>query len=598
MADIENIRKNNLKAIGMEEGSMVEQQNQTSIVWLSFGVHGNEAGASESSMSVLYNLANKENKEIQEWLKNVVVIMDPSVNPDGYSRYTHWNRGVSNKQFTPNPESREHNEPWPGGRVNHYMYDLNRDWAWTTQVESQQRIAQYQQWMPHVHVDFHEQHHDDPYFFAPAAAPYHEYITNWQGEFQTQIGLNHTKYFDKEGWLYFTKEIFDLFYPSYGDTYPTFNGAIGMTYEQGGHSKAGRAIETEVGDVLTLFDRIDHHTTTGLSTVEMAAKNSDILIKNFHKYFDDSRNNPPSNYKSFVIKTENVAQRIETLTQLLDRHKIKYGRAGTSKKATGFDYTAGRTGAFTIEPNDLVISAYQSKGILTQVLFEPEPYLEDSLTYDITAWALPYAYGLKGYALTQKLEPNGDYTTAKPAITGDKENAYAYVAPWKSLQNVRFLSEVLQAGVKVRYAGEAFTLNDKKYAAGTLLMTRADNRIVPDFASSIEAAALAHSQELDRVTTGFVEAGRDFGSESMNYIEAPKVLIISGETVSHHSFGQVWHYFEQEIDYPVTVVTEADLKSVNMHDYNLLIMTDGYYKTSGPGMKDINEWISKGGRLI
>ncbi|MEZ4980279.1 MAG: hypothetical protein R2769_01580 [Saprospiraceae bacterium] len=294
-------------------------------------------------------------------------------------------------------DSREHNEPWPGGRVNHYLFDLNRDWAWATQIETQQRLKLYQEWMPHVHPDVHEQYIDNPYYFAPAAEPFHQYITQWQRDFQTEIGKNHAGYFDENGWLYFTREIFDLFYPSYGDTYPTFNGAIGMTYEQAGHSTAGRAASMRNGDTLLLKDRMAHHHTTSMSTIEMTSKNASRVVKNFKAYFDEGKNNPQGNYKTFVIRNkEEDASKIKALLTLLDRHKIQYGKAANSKSGiNGFDYQNNKTRFFFINENDLVISAYQPKSVLAQVLFEPEGVLSDSLTYDITAWALPYAYGLK-----------------------------------------------------------------------------------------------------------------------------------------------------------------------------------------------------------
>ncbi|MCE3282887.1 MAG: family carboxypeptidase, partial [Chitinophagaceae bacterium] len=233
MQQLESIRKANLAATGMEGGSAAAK---TAIVWLSYNVHGNEPSSSEAAMATLYELVNPANAEVKEWLKNTVVVIDPCLNPDGRDRYVNWFNSVKGKYENADPQSREHMEPWPGGRSNHYNFDLNRDWAWQTQKETQQRVVKYNQWMPHVHVDFHEQFYNNPYYFAPAAEPFHEVITPWQREFQTTIGKNHASIFDKKGWLYFTKQYFDLFYPSYGDTYPTYNGAIGMTYEQAGHS--------------------------------------------------------------------------------------------------------------------------------------------------------------------------------------------------------------------------------------------------------------------------------------------------------------------------------------------------------------------------
>ncbi|HAT64825.1 MAG TPA: zinc carboxypeptidase, partial [Flavobacteriaceae bacterium] len=218
LANIEQIRTDNLKQTGILSGNATPE---IAIVWLSYNVHGNEASSTEASMLTLYKLITEK----QAWLENTVVIIDPCINPDGRDRYANWYNQVKATPYNPVQLATEHNEPWPGGRPNHYLFDLNRDWAWASQVESQQRIKIYNQWLPHVHVDFHEQGINEPYYFAPASEPYHEIISSWQRDFQTQIGKNHAKYFDKEGWLFFTRQFFDLLYPSYGDTYPTYMGS-------------------------------------------------------------------------------------------------------------------------------------------------------------------------------------------------------------------------------------------------------------------------------------------------------------------------------------------------------------------------------------
>ena len=205
LVNLEKIRLNNLARAGVEGGKADPSVANITIVWLSMNVHGNEPASSESSVSILYNLLNPNRLDTKEWLKNTVVIIDPCVNPDGYHRYTHWNNNASDKIPNTSPDAREHREPWPGGRVNHYYFDLNRDWAWLSQVESQQRMAVYKDWLPHVVPDFHEMGYNSPYYFAPAAQPYHRFITPFQRDFQVEIGKNHAKYFDKEGWLYFHK---------------------------------------------------------------------------------------------------------------------------------------------------------------------------------------------------------------------------------------------------------------------------------------------------------------------------------------------------------------------------------------------------------
>ena len=319
LGNIEEIRKNHLRQTGILDGTATTDK---AIVWLSYNVHGNEASSTEASMKTLYNLITEK----QDWLKNTIVIIDPCVNPDGRDRYANWYNQVKQTPFSTSQDAAEHYEPWPGGRPNHYLYDLNRDWVWATQVETQSRLKIYNQWMPHIHVDFHEQGINNPYYFAPAAEPFHDIITPFQRDFQTRIGKNNAKYFHKEGWLFFTKESFDLLYPSYGDTYPTYMGAIGMTYEQAGHGRGGLGIKTDQGYILTLKDRIEHHFTTGISTIEMASQNAQELSQEFSNYFS----NLDRKYQTFALNGDK--DKIDALKELLDRHEIKYSNARSGEK--------------------------------------------------------------------------------------------------------------------------------------------------------------------------------------------------------------------------------------------------------------------------
>ena len=596
---IKGIRQNNLRLAGLLDGQ-ADEANPIAIVWLGFSVHGNEAAGSEASMQVVYELANPSNAEATEWLKNTVVLIEPSVNPDGYSRYTSWYRQISPDDPDPLPHAREHNEPWPGGRVNHYCYDLNRDWAWATQVESQNRIPIYNDWLPHVVADLHEQYYDSPYYFAPAAQPYHKYLTPWQTEFQVRTGKNHARYFDENGWLYFTKEVFDLLYPSYGDTYPCFNGAIGMTYEQGGHSRAGRAITMPNGDTLTLSDRVAHHVTTALSTVEVSSKNAKQLVDNFKDYFDKSANNPPGEYKTFIVKSSNPAHKIKSLTSLLDIHGIRYGKAGQGSAAlTGYNYSTGKEGRATISKGDLVISAYQPKGLFVQVLFEPEPGLVDSLTYDITAWSLMHAFGLEGYAIKQKVDVDQGYDFPKVNVMeAVKKTPYSYLLQWNSMQSANVVSELLKNGVVVRYAESPFVVEGKPYPAGTLVMTKADNRKNAEFNKTVLAAAAKFDAELSTVQTGFSDRGQDFGSDAMRLIKKPEVLVLSGEKTSNNEFGQVWFYFDKDVDYPATIIDADQLSQFDLDGYNTLVLPEGSFKFDEKTLEKIGKWTNAGGRLI
>ena len=599
MARLEEIRLNNLRLAGMQPGK-ADISQLIAIVWLSMSVHGNEPSGAECSMELAYQLATQTDPKIKEWLQNTVVILDPSLNPDGYDRYTHWYRMAANQMPNANLDAREHVEPWPSGRVNHYYFDLNRDWAWATQAESQQRLNLYHRWLPHVHPDVHEQGVNDPYYFAPAAEPMHELITPWQRTFQIEIGENNARHFDNEGWLYFTKEVFDLFYPSYGDTYPTFNGAIGMTYEQAGGPKGGLAAKTASEDTLTLRDRIAHHLTTARSTIEVSSKSAQVLVENFREYYRRTATQPQGKYKSFIIRNTNDPNKVQTLCNLLDQHHIQYGRVGAGMSGVkAFDYYSGQEISASINPNDLVISAFQPHSVLIQALFEPEPMLGDSLTYDITAWSLIFAHGLDAYATKERIDPKKGYEPYRASKDLSTSSPYAWCVHRHSLAEAKFLGELLQKGVRVRIASEVFTLAEQQYEPGALVISKADNRnLHQDVDALVVAAAERANVRLYPVFSGTVTKGRDLGSDAFRLVKRPQVALVYGPEVEENSYGHTWFFFEKELEYPVTPIALDRLGKTDLSQYTTLVFPSGQYNLSDGDFKAVQEWAGHGGRII
>jgi hypothetical protein len=592
---IESIRQNNLRRTGMLAGDVVDEN--IAFVYLSYSVHGNEAAGSESSMAVLYDLI-KAGAPYDAWLENTVVIIDPCLNPDGYNRYSQWSNSVSASVNNPNPDSREHTEPWPGGRLNHYYHDLNRDWAWQSQVESRNRIAFYLKWMPQVHADIHEMSSESSYYFAPAAQPYHPVVTPWQASFQREIGKNHASHFDKEGWRYYTRERFDLFYPSYGDTYPTFSGAIGMTYEQAGGGYADRAVILSSGDTLTLYDRIAHHRASSLSTIEVSSKNASKLVCEFQLYFKNSIADPPGDVNSYVIKKSNHPGRVADFLSLLDRQGIIYGEVQHEKnELKGFSYFSGDQKSFTIQTGDIIVPASQPRAVMTQVLFEPEAKLTDSITYDITAWSIPMAYGLDIYGTNEVLAYIPHQESIKNIMPVDAK-PYAYAMQWGSVPSTKALATLLQKGVIARTAPKAFSFKDVTYPEGTVLLMRADNKNNPQFDQTVRNIANESVVPFSLIHSGMVESGKDLGSDDYQKIRKPEVLVFSGKGMSPHNLGEVWHFFEAELDYPVTIADLDQAESVNLDQYNVLLLTEGNYSLKDDLLHKIDDWVNDGGRLI
>ncbi len=582
--NLEAIRNNHLKNARIVSGTS-DNSEEKAIVWLSYNVHGNEASSTEAAMQTLFELVTSN----KDWLENTVVIIDPTVNPDGRDRYANWYNQVKSTPYNSSPLAIENNEPWPRGRANHYLFDLNRDWAWATQVETRQRLKIYNKWLPHIHVDFHEQGRNSPYYFAPGAEPFHEVITPFQREFQTAIGKNHAKYFDKEGWLFFTKESFDLLYPSYGDTYPTFMGAIGMTYEQAG--QVGLGIDTNEGYELTLVDRVAHHNTTGLSTVEIASQNVKNLNAEFNKFFQNDK----QQYKSFALKGN--SDKIKALKHLMDRHEIQYQTAAPGK-IKGFNYN-GSNANFISNENTLVINTDQPKGKMVKVLFEPAAKLSDSLTYDITAWSLPYAYGLEAVASTRFVSGTDTPAAAKVDNTTNPLGA-GYITKWNSMQDARFLTALLKEGINVRFSETPFENQNKKFDAGSLVITKSDNRKLEDFDSRLVTIANIHNRELTAAASGFSTAGPDFGSSEMKIINKPRIGVLRGDGTSSLNYGEIWYFFEQDLNYPITAIETDDFNASDLSRLDILILPSGNYKDflNKELLEELKSWVKSGGKVI
>lgn len=628
IARLDEIRTDNLRRIGMLSGKP-SGNPMPAIQWLSYNVHGNEAVSSEAFMEVMYGLLNagrdasgKANSLFTvspKILETSVVILDPGLNPDGHDRYVNWYNQMQGRVPDPTPFAREHSEPWPGGRYTHYYFDPNRDWAWQTQEVTQQRMALYQQWMPHLHGDFHEMGVESPYYFAPSAKPYHEDITPFQRQFQQVVGQYCSRYFDRNHWLYYTRERFDLFYPSYGDTYPTYNGAIGMTYEQGGNSRAGLAIRKADGDTLTLRQRVDHHVTSSFATLESVADRSAEVVKEFGQFFDKAQTAPTGLYKTYVVKSGGDEGKLTALRQLLDKNHIRFGTAGKTQtvsvgntakgKSSGtsagvYNYmTQANERSVSVDEQDLIISAYQPKSTLLKILFEPKSALEDSVTYDITAWSLPYAFGLQTYGLTSRIDPVAAPT--KPTATtaqNSTDRPYAYLARWQSMPSVQLLAGLLKKKVRVRSAEKSFELSGQQYSAGTLLITRAGNeRLGNRFDELVRQEAASLNVTLVPVTTGFVTKGSDFGSDFVMSLKAPRVAVVSGDGTVATSVGEVWHYFDQELKYPISLLNGADLGNVDWTQLDVLVLANGYAYgrlLTDRTLASIRDWIRSGGKLI
>ncbi|HUH12521.1 MAG TPA: M14 family zinc carboxypeptidase, partial [Longimicrobiales bacterium] len=361
------------------------------VVYFSYGVHGNESSSTEAALWTAWDLARGA-ADVSGVLDSVIVVIDPVVNPDGRDRYVDWYRQARGAVPNPHPEAREHIEPWPGGRFNHYLFDLNRDWAWGTQPETRARLATWPVWNPQVHVDFHEMGWTSSYFFFPATPPINPLYPAHTLEWGERFGAANAAAFDARGWPYYTAESFDLFYPGYGDSWPSLLGGIGMTYEQAGSGRAGLAIVRPDGLVLTLRDRAQHHRVSGEATLRAAAEGKSRLLggfAGFHRAVDDG-------LSDILLVPGDDPGRLEALVSLLQGNGIRVERAARSFRAEGRPHE-GFPARREFPGGTYVVRARQPRGRLAVTLLQPETVLDASYSYDVSAWSLPFAFGVEAH---------------------------------------------------------------------------------------------------------------------------------------------------------------------------------------------------------
>jgi hypothetical protein len=326
-------------------------------------------------------------------------------------------------------------------------------------------------------------------------------------------------------------------------------------------------------------------------------------VSEFESHFNDAVENPAGQYKTYVVRADNDSDKIYNLLTFLDNQQIRYGRAGDSERADGYNYSTGVTERFSVEENDIIISAYQPQSQLARVFFEPDPALSDSLTYDITAWEAHYRFGLSGYATESRIDPEEELSADEfwnSEYTGADE-PYAYITEWGSMNDARFLAEITKMGVNSRFSTVPFQIDGKEFERGTLVVTRASNKSMgARFDQIVREAATKHGRSLHGAASGYVQEGADFGSSDVTYIEKPVIAVFMGDGTSSLAAGEAWHFFDQQLNYPVTLFHTQQFGGVDVDEYNTIVMPSGYYSDmlNESGQSKLVDWVRSGGKLI
>ncbi len=592
---IEQIRQEHLSQV--DPSKPVLGSSSPVVVLLGYSVHGAETSSGEASLLTAYYLVANKNEETNKWLKEAVVLIDPALNPDGRDREANWIN--SYKSFPPvaDPADKEHNNQWPGGRVNHYLTDLNRDWLSASQVETKNRLAFFHKWYPNVQIDFHEMGTNSTYYFEPTPENhYSPIIPKSTYDLNVVLAKYHSQALDKIGSLYFTKEAFDNLSPIYGSTYPKFYGAVAATFEQG--SSRGLVQESDAGLVKFPFT-VRNHLTTGIATVRGAVAEKENIFKGQKEFFksalDQAKANPA---KAYVFGDSRDVSLTEDLLELTLLHHINVYAISNDVTIDGKKFEKGKA---------YIVPSSQPNFRIVHSIFEETAPLKDSIYYDNTSWSVAHAYGIQFAKINTAGFSLGDQVTALPEIKGELEgNAsnYAYLLDWSDYNASKALYHLLEKGVIVKAAYKPFTSNtvsgSKDFSYGSLVIPVASQIISTDSLFKIvkETAAFAHVK-FTSANSGFSVNGIDLGSNNIKAVGKPQVAVFTGTGISASEAGQVWFLLNDHLNLPVTKLDINGLARTSLDRYNTLILTSGSFSSlRKEDVAKLKSWITAGGVLI
>ena len=576
------------------------------VVWLMHGVHGNEISSADAALVEAYHLlAAQGDADVDLVLRDALVLIDPMQNPDGRARFVSSNLQGRAATADPAPYSAEHDEPWPGGRSNHYLFDMNRDWFAQTQPETRGRIKIGLEYQPQITVDLHEQGGDNFYYFSPPAEAINPHVTKSQIAAWELLGRANAARFDERGWPYYIREVYDAFYPGYGDSWPTFQGSIGNTYEQA--SARGLVFARSDGDTLTYRDGVMHHFNAAIVTAITAARNRERLLRDYFEYRRTAiAEGEKAPIREYVIVPGEDLSRAALLARNLATQGIEVRRAEEPIKLASRTIPAGAYIVSNAQPTARMIRnlldprTEQSPEFIKKQEERRKMRLNDQI-YDITAWNLPMLYDAElvtsPTAITVKtsnVPPQYDAPFAARPLTAAK---VGYLVPWGSAA-VALAADAMKQGIRIRSVGGAFTHNGRRYPIGTAFIRNTEN--AADLPAKLSALMTKHGAEIVPIDSTWVDEGTSLGSNDVAALKAPKVLLAWDTPTQSLSAGWMRFALERRFGIGATAVRTASLARANFNDYDVVVLPSGNYSGSinDAVLNRLKDWLRSGGTLV
>ncbi|REL39280.1 zinc carboxypeptidase [Rhodohalobacter sp. SW132] len=600
-SSLDRIKENHHRLKSPAESGDLDLSTMPVIINLGYSVHGNEPSGSNASLLMAYYYAAAQGDEIDEILENSVILLDPSLNPDGLQRFSTWaNQHKSIHGTVTDPSSREYGEVWPGGRTNHYWFDLNRDWMPVQHPSSRGRIQLFQEWMPNVLTDFHEMGTNATYFFQPGVPERTHPLTPQRNQDLTMaIAEYHADALDDRQELYYTRERFDDFYYGKGSTYPDIFGSVGILFEQA--SSRGHAQESIHG-VIEFPYTILNQVTTSFSTVKASIELREELLDHMRTFYREAENEASgSSVKGIVVGDSYDRARTWHLADLLSFHDIEMYTLAEDFENNGTSFSAGEA---------IVIPMEQTQFKFLEGIFEQRTEFPDSLFYDVSTWTLPYAFNLPFAELSQRQFSSslmGDRIESPEFPEGrviGGRSQYAYLFEWDGYYAPRALHRLQNAGVKTKVSGTTFqsvtTGGVRDFDYGTILVPLGIQDVDEmEIFRMMQQAAQEDGLDIYSVGRGLNPSGIDLGSPSFSILEKPETVILGGSGVRGNDVGEIWHLFDQRFHMPITILEKDRVGRSDLSRYNTMILVQGNYNDlSSNDVDEIKRWVRRGGTLI
>ena len=568
------------------------------------GVHGNEISSSGAAMAEAYHLLAAQGDPVVDLiLSESLILIDPMQNPDGRARFVLQNALGRARWEDSEPASAEHDEPWPGGRVNHYLFDLNRDWFAQTQPETRSRVRTLLEFMPHVVIDLHEMGGNSTYYFPPNAVPGNTWTTDEQRALTDIFGQANAEAFDSRGFAYFNRDTYDAFYPGYGVSWPMAQGAIGATYEQA--SARGLVLLKSDGDYLTYGDGVTHHFTAAIRTAETAARNRDRILRSFHD-FRSTAVDMGAETPEYVLTSAHDPGMAERLAQTLVMNGIRVNKPlepfevnGRTLPVRGTYIVPMEQPAHRLVRNLLDPHTPMDPDFVQRQIERRADRLSDQI-YDVTAWSMPSLWDVELIQTTRATGANVismNDTRQLADVASLPATTVGYLMPWGTA-GAAATAELLRDGIRVRSAGGAFTLNGRDYAVGTAIIRTADNG--PDLPRRLARIALRHRAEVVPIDDSYVREGMSLGSNRVRHLKEPRVLLVYDRPGSTYSVGWARYVLERRYGQKTTAVRTSSLGRVLLSNYDVIVFPSGNYSgaVSQAMLDRLQNWMTDGGTMI